>query len=84
MRELTQPARLLGYVQLRVGEKVYAVPVQAVRFDRDTAETLGGFFYEGGSLGILVDSEASDQDVQAQIMNASADAVRHISKRYLN
>ncbi len=84
MRDLTQPTRLLGYVQLRVNQRVYALPVQAVKFDRDATSQPGGFFDEEGQLGILVDSEASEGDVKEQIMTASADAVRHISKKFTN
>jgi hypothetical protein len=84
MRTVGTSSKLLGYVQLRVGERFYALPVQAVRFDRDTGTAPGGFFDEKGELGILVDSEASDSDVQAQIESASVEAVRHIAKRFMN
>jgi hypothetical protein len=77
-------SRLLGYVQLRVGERLYALPVQGVHFDRDSGTRPGGFFDEEGELGILVDVEASEVDVQAQIESASVEAVRHISKKFLN
>jgi hypothetical protein len=77
-------SRLLGYVQLRFGERLYAVPVQAVRFERDTGTVPGGFFDEKGEFGILVDIEASDADVRAQIKSASAEAVRHLGKKFLN
>jgi hypothetical protein len=83
-RDLATTTRLLGYVQLRVGQKVYALPVQAVKFDRDSGSEPGGFFNEDGQLGILVDSEASAGEVQQQIMRASADAVKHLSKQFLN
>jgi hypothetical protein len=86
MRELNQSPRLLGYVQLRVGPNVYALPVQTVKFDRDAESAPGGFFVQDhdGELGILVDSDASAVEVQEQIAAASAEAVRHISKRFLN
>ncbi len=84
MRAVSTSSKLLGYVQLRVGERLYALPVQAVRFDADSGTAPGGFFDEKGELGILVDGDASEVDVQAQIESASADAVRHISKRFLN
>jgi hypothetical protein len=80
-------SRLLGYVQVQVGPKTYARPVQAVHFERDTSESgpPGGFFTEeSGQLGIIVDGDASEGDVQAQIMKASEDAVRHISQKFLN
>jgi len=75
---------LLGYVQFRLGEKVYAVPVQTVRFERDSSTAPGGFFDEKGELGILVDSQASDVDVRAQIRSASGDAIRYVAKKFLN
>ena len=84
---LGQNARLLGYVQVQVGSQVFALPVQAVHFESDSTSRTpaGGFFTEdGGELGILVDGDASESDVHAQIMKASADAVRHISKKFLN
>jgi hypothetical protein len=86
MREMNQSPKLLGYVQLRVGQNVYALPVQTVRFDRDATSAPGGFFVQDddGQLGILVDSDASANEVQDQIAAASAEAVRHISKRFLN
>lgn len=84
MSTVTSSARLLGYVQLRVGERLYALPVQAVSFDRDSGTAPGGFFDEKGELGILVDAKASDHDVQAQIASASEDAVRYFAKKYLS
>ncbi len=84
MRTVSSNSRLLGYVQLRVRERLYALPVQAVRFDRDGGTAPGGFFDADGEFGILVDSAASASDVQIQIENASAEAARYISRKYLN
>ena len=84
MRTVGTSSKFIGYVQLRVGERLYALPVQAVHFDRDTGTAPGGFFDAQGELGILVDGEASESDVQAQIESASVEAVRHISKRFMN
>ncbi len=81
---ITSGTRLLGYVQLRVGERVFALPVQAAHFDADSSTTPGGFFDEGGELGILVDDDASDASVRAQIAVASEEAARYIGKRFLN
>jgi hypothetical protein len=71
-------------VQLRVGDRTYAVPVQALSFagDREGPATAGGFFVEGDQLGILVD--ASDPDVSGKIREASEDAMRHLSLKVLN
>ncbi|WP_394829756.1 hypothetical protein [Pendulispora albinea] len=77
---------MIGFVQVHVGARIFALPVQAVKFDRDRSSIPpGGFFSdEAGQYGILVDGDASPSDVQAQIAAASAEAVRYISGRYLN
>lgn len=81
----SQSGRFLGFVQLQVGSKFFALPVQAVRLHRPDGTTApSGFVTEGAQFGIVVDSEASDLDVQAQIRRASRDAVRHISRKFLN
>ena len=86
MKDLGTNARLIGFVQVQVGTQVYALPVQAVKVERDRTSTPpGGFFHdEAGQYGILVDGDASPADVQAQIAAASAEAVRYISKKFLN
>jgi hypothetical protein len=86
MKDMGQSARLIGFVQVHVGARVFALPVQAVRVERDrTSVPPGGFFFDdAGQYGILVDEDASPADVQAQIASASAEAVRHISRKFLN
>ena len=86
MRDVGNSGRLIGIVQVHVGSKVFALPVQAVSFGRDrTSMVPGGFFSEGpGQYGIIVDGNASQPEVEAQIAAASADAVRHISRRFFN
>ena len=84
---LGQSSRLLGYVQVQIGSQTYALPVQAVHFERDRASSrpAGGFFTEeSGEYGIIVDGDASEGDMQAQIKKASAEAVRFISQKLLN
>lgn len=83
MRSL-ENARLLGFVQVQVGSQVYALPVQAVRFEKDHDGHAGGFFTDEGQLGILVDGEATSGTVESQILRASAEAVQHLSRRLLN
>ncbi len=81
----SESGRFLGFVQLQVGARFFALPVQAVRLHRADGSTVpSGFVTEGSQYGIVVDSEASDSDVQAQIRRASKDAVRHISRKFLN
>jgi len=43
-----QNARLLGFVQVQIGAKTFALPVQAVHFERDGEgqAPAGGFFTE--------------------------------------
>ena len=86
MRDITQTARLLGYVQVQVGSRVFSLPVQSVHFEPGgESSNAGGFFAEAsGDLGIIVDGDQPANDVQAQIVRGSAEAVRHLSKRFLN
>lgn len=86
MNDLDRTSTLLGFVQIRVGAEVVAVPVQAVRIDRDHADrAAGGFFMgEAGQCGILVDEAASPRDIETQIARGSEDALRHISRHVLN
>ena len=80
-----QAGRFLGFVQLQVGAKFFALPVQAIPLHRpDGTKVPSGFITEGSQFGIVVDIDASASDVQAQIRQASSDAVRHISRKFLN
>ena len=73
--------RLLGVVQLRVGGQVYAVPVSALDF---AGGGHGGFFAQDGEMGILVDQAASEEQMRSQVMEGCAQAVRHLSAKFLN
>ena len=86
MRELGQTNKFIGFVQLRVGSKVFALAVQAVPLARqDGSSQPGGFFIERpGEYGIIVDSDASPENVQEQIKRASEEAARHIGRAFLN
>jgi hypothetical protein len=80
-------SRFLGYVQLRVGSRVFTLPVEAAPLpikDVDGSERKAGFFSEEDRLGILVDSSASDAAQKETIERASVDAARHISQKFLN
>jgi hypothetical protein len=76
--------RLLGFVRVLVGGHVFDLPVQAVSFEKDGDRIAGGFFVHEKELGILVDEAAQGPDVQAQIEKGTAEAVRHLSQKYLN
>ena len=81
--------QVLGYVQVRVASRVYTLLVEAVPLGRggDVARK-AGFFADGTDgtdrLGILVDSEASDQVQRETIERGSVDAARHLSRKFLN
>jgi hypothetical protein len=74
--------KLLGVVQVRVGPRSFAVPVQALALTKDGSMPSGGFFMEGDELGIFVDTTAPDVD--EQIKRATMDAVRHLSLKVLD
>lgn len=81
--------RLVGVVQVRVGGRLYAVPVSAMEFASDQSDATrpvqrGGFFVQGDAMGILVDEGASEQQMRQQVMDGCAEAVRHLSAKFLN
>jgi hypothetical protein len=76
--------RLLGFVRVLVGNQVFDLPVQAVPFEKDGDRAAGGFFIHDDQLGILVDEAAPAATMQEQIESATAEAVRHLSRKYLN
>jgi hypothetical protein len=75
---------LLGFVRVVVGGHVCDLAVQAIAFDSDGERVAGGFFVKDDQLGILVDDTAPAAQVQAQIEEGTAEAVRHLSRKYLN
>lgn len=78
--------RLVGVVQLRVGGRLYAVPVQAMDFASSDSNTdhRGGFFVQGETMGIVVDETASEERMRSQVMEGCAEAARHLSTKFLN
>ena len=76
--------RLLGFVRVVVGGHVCDLTVQAFAFDSDGERRAGGFFVQDDELGIVVDDAAPAVEVQAQIEKGTAEAVRHLSKKYLS
>jgi hypothetical protein len=88
MRVTAHPdSRFLGYVQVRVGSRVFTLPIEAAPLplkDVDGTERQAGFFTEEDQFGILVDSSASDAVQKETIERASVDAARHISRKFLN
>jgi hypothetical protein len=78
--------RFLGYVQLQVASRTYALRVEALPTKSgETASGETGFFADGvDKFGILVDGDASAAVVESTIERASAEAARHISRTLLN
>ena len=76
--------RLLGFVRVLIGGQSFELAVQGMSFEKDSERNAGGFFVNEGQLGILVDDTASPANVQAQIEKGTAEAVRHLSQKYLN
>jgi hypothetical protein len=76
--------RLLGFVRVLVGGHVFDLPVQAVSLEKDGDRAAGGFFVHDRELGIIVDDAAPEAQMQAQIEKGTAEAVRHLSRKYLN
>lgn len=81
---MLEGGKLLGFVRVVVGARVFDLPVQAVNVDKDGEKDAGGLFVHDGQLGILVDEGAPQPQIQAQIERATAQAVRHLSQKYLN
>jgi hypothetical protein len=86
MREPIQNPKIVGFVHLRVGGDLVAVPVQAVPLERDQdGRASGGFFMDSeGKCGILVDSALPASEAKRQLDQAIADAASQLSKRFLN
>lgn len=87
MRVTGQPTgRFLGYVHVQVASRVYALPVEARALKLDDGSVLQpGFIAEAPDrLGIVVDSEATDDVVKQTIDRASEEAARHIGRTLLN
>lgn len=76
--------RLLGVVRVLIGGQAFELPVEAMAYERDGEHTVGGFFESEGQLGILVDDTGSAEFVQAQIDQGTVEAVRHLSRKFLN
>ncbi len=87
MRVGTQrTGRFLGYVHVQVASRTYVLPVEASPLTLDDGSTLEpGFFEESaGRFGIRVSNEASDAVVRETIEQASTEAARIISRKFLN
>ncbi len=87
MRVTAHPdGRFIGFVQVKVASRVYALPVEALPFASGVESSQKpGLFVEGADrFGILVDANASEGEQRETIERASADAAQHISRKLLN
>jgi hypothetical protein len=84
MTDTTLSSRLIGFVQLRVGDRVVAVPVQSMKLLPDGGKRPGGFYVEGAEFGICVDDHGNPGEVAEQIRSASHDAAIHVGRIYGN
>jgi hypothetical protein len=85
--ESQSTGRVLGYVQVQVASRTYALRVEALP-PKDGSDDSGrepGFFTdENDGYGIFVDGDAPQSVVDETIERASVDATRHISRKVLN
>ena len=87
MRVESQPTgRVLGYVQVQVASRTYALRIEALpKNGGDADRRQPGFFTdENDGYGIFVDDDAPQSVVDQTIEKASLDATRHISRKVLN
>ena len=81
--------RFLGYVQVQVASRTYALRVEALppRTGEGPSSLTRepGFFADGtDQFGIFVDGDAPESVVEQTIQRASLEAARHISRKLLN
>jgi hypothetical protein len=78
--------RVLGYVQLKVASRTFRLPVAALPESPDAAgvKKPGFFAWNGNTLGIFVDDDASDSEKRATIEQGSLEAARHIAQKIFN
>ncbi len=76
--------KLLGFIRVVVGGHAFDLAVQSMSLEKDGEGLPGGFFAKDDQLGIVVDDSAAPWEKTAQIERATAEAVRHLSRRILN
>ncbi len=85
--ESQSTGRVLGYVQVQVASRTYALRVEALppKNGSDDDRRQPGFFTDDeDGYGIFVDGDAPQAVVDQTIEQASLDATRHISRKVLN
>ncbi|MGH7436601.1 MAG: hypothetical protein ACRENE_13085 [Polyangiaceae bacterium] len=84
--ESQSTGRVLGYVQVQVASRTYALRVEALPPKSGAADRRqpGFFTDDDDGYGIFVDGDAPQAVVDQTIEQASLDATRHISRKVLN
>lgn len=77
--------QFLGVVEVRVGDAVHTLPVQAMNRVPDSRErAVGGLFEENGQFGIMVNMHAGAAEVEKHVRAAAEEAARLLSLRVLH
>jgi hypothetical protein len=77
--------QLLGVVQVRVGDAVHTLQVQAMNIVPDViGHAAGGLFEEDGQFGIMVNMHAGAKDVEKHVHAAAEEAARVLQKRLMH
>jgi hypothetical protein len=76
-------AKILGYVELKVGTLDVEVPIRARPAPREGAP-LAMFEVEGDAYAIVVSDESRSTNMRQAVEEAAEDALRHLSRKLLN
>ncbi len=76
-------AKILGYVELKVGTLDVEVPIRARPIPRAGAP-LAMFEVEGDAYAIVVSDESRSASMKRAVEEAAEDALRHLSRKLLN
>jgi hypothetical protein len=76
-------AKILGYVELKVGTLDVEVPIRARDAVNQNAP-LAMFEVEGDAYAIVVSSDSRSANMREAVEQAAEDALRHLSRKLLN
>jgi hypothetical protein len=76
-------AKILGYVELKVGTIDIEVPIRAREKARVDAP-LAAFEVEGDAYAIVVTGDSRSENMREAVESAAEDALRHLSRKLLN
>ena len=77
-------AKILGYVELKVGTLDVEVPIRAREVVNQQNAPLAMFEVEGDAYAIVVSSDSRSQNMREAVEQAAEDALRHLSRKLLN